>query len=358
MRLEGARRLVGRFPQGLPPDQITAFNLLGLRYAQLRRRARSEADLTRAFLWAGRDFCRRVAGRGLGRADGVYVFNTAGLEILEAARRSGRRGVVEQTIAPLRILTELLQTEQQEHPEWAENLGPDPCREELCRREEDEWRLADTVLCGSPFVRDAIAQCGGPVERCVVVPYGVDHQFRIAPRPDHGGPLRVLTVGGIGLRKGAPYVLAAARALRDRAVFRMVGAIETTERAAKLLSDVLELVGPVPRSAVAQHYAWADVFLLPSLCEGSATVVYEALAASLPVICTANTGSVVRHAIEGMIVPVRDSEAIIEALGRLADSRELLRSMASNAQRRSISFDFACYGRRLTEALSSPAGDA
>src|SRR5207237_9768011 len=35
--------------------------------------------------------------------------------------------------------------------------------------------------------------------------------------------LRVLTVGRVGLRKGSPYVLEAAKALKKEAVFRMVG---------------------------------------------------------------------------------------------------------------------------------------
>src|SRR5262249_26998163 len=157
-----------------------------------------------------------------------------------------------------------------------------------------EWQLADIIVCGSSFVRDGIADCGGPAERCVVVPYGVDHRFRLPPRTDHDAPLRVLVVGAVGLRKGSPYVLAAARALRGRAAFRLVGAIEASPRASVLLSEVVELTGSVPRSAMLQHFAWADVLLLPSVCEGSATAIYEALAASLPVICTANSGSVVR----------------------------------------------------------------
>jgi glycosyltransferase involved in cell wall biosynthesis len=355
--VDSLRRLAGRVPHGVPVDRITAFNLFGVRYARRRRQVRSEADLTGIFLWAGRDFCRRVAERGLGRADAVYVFNTAGLEILDAARLGGKRRVLEQTVAPLRILTHLIEAENRLFPGWATCSSLDPNLGELSRREEEKWRLADLILCGSEFVRDGIARCGGPVERCVVVPYGVDHRFRMDPRRDHGGPLRVLTIGGIGLRKGAPHILAAARALRGRAVFRMVGPIEITREAAATLASEVELVGPVPRSAVAAQYAWADVFLLPSLCEGSATAVYEALAASLPVICTPNTGSVVRHQADGLIVPIRDSEAIVDALERLAGSGELRRTMAINAQHRSRSFDLAAYARRLTDAVGIRAVD-
>src|SRR5207244_3760976 len=137
----------------------------------------------------------------------------------------------------------------------------------------------------------AVAASGGPVERCRVVPYGVDRRFACPNRPSHGGPLRVLTVGSVELRKGHPYVLAAARRLRGRASFRVIGPVHVSAAAQQELADALDLVGPVPHSDLAAHYAWADVFLLPSVCEGSATVTYEALTAGLPVLCTPNTGS-------------------------------------------------------------------
>ena len=64
-------------------------------------------------------------------------------------------------------------------------------------------------------------------------------------------------------------------------------------------------------------YAWANVFVLPSICEGSAMVTYEALSWGLPIITTYNTGSIVRDNIDGFIVPIRDSQAIANKLMHL-----------------------------------------
>jgi glycosyltransferase involved in cell wall biosynthesis len=356
LQSDGVRRIAGRALWDVPSDRITAFNLLGVRYAHRRRRARSRSDFTRAFLWAGRTFCRQVVSSGLGNARGVYVFNTAGLEVLEAARARGCRTVLEQTIAPRRIESALLQSEQECFPNWLEPLSEQEEVTSFCEREEAEWRLADAIVCGSPFVRSGIANCGGPVERCTIVPYGVDGSIRLAPRAGHGGPLRVLVVGAVGLRKGSPYVLAAARALRGQAVFRMVGGMECLPDAVVPLSEVVELVGSVPHPEMERHFAWADVMLLPSLCEGSATSVYEALAASLPVICTENTGSVVRDGVDGFIVPIRDSQAIVDRLLQLSSDPGLRRFMAENAQDRARSFDVAAYGQRLLSVLGRKTG--
>jgi glycosyltransferase involved in cell wall biosynthesis len=145
----------------------------------------------------------------------------------------------------------------------------------------------------------------------------------------------------------------------------MVGPVEALPPAVTKLKEYVQLTEAVPRSDIAGHVAWADVFLLPSLCEVSATVVYEALAASLPVICTENSGSVVRDGIEGRIVPIRDSGAIVEALAGLAPDAEARREMAKRAKERAASFDLAAYHhllaadhRRLIDVLykSRPGG--
>jgi glycosyltransferase involved in cell wall biosynthesis len=353
MQPSSFRRVAGRSPKGVPSERITAFNLLGFRYAHRRRRARSGRDFARAFLWAGRSFCEKIVSRGLGEASGVYVFNTAGLEVMEAARATTRKTVMEQTIAPLRFENDLLQAERERFPSWQKPIETNADFESLCRREESEWRVADTIVCGSAFVRDGIAAYGGPRERCVVVPYGVDQRFKLPPRGTHAGPLRVLTVGAVGLRKGIPHLMAAARKLRNQATFRVVGGFECDPRAAGLSEGNVELIGSVPHSAMLDQFAWADIFLLPSLCEGSATAIYEALSASLPVVCTPNCGSVVRNGIDGIVIPIRNNEAIAEAVLSLASDSALRRQMAENASRRAIAFDFDSYGRSLLAALET-----
>jgi glycosyltransferase involved in cell wall biosynthesis len=85
--------------------------------------------------------------------------------------------------------------------------------------------------------------------------------------------------------------------------------------------------------------------------EGSATVTYEALAAGLPVICTPNTGSVVRNGVDGFVVPIRDPDAIVDAIEMLSENRSLLETMSSRAKERSGSFDLASYRNRLLTVL-------
>jgi glycosyltransferase involved in cell wall biosynthesis len=224
---------------------------------------------------------------------------------------------------------------------------------DFIQREEAEWEEANLIVCGSDFVRDGIARSGGPVERCVVVPYGVDASFQVPQRAEHRGPLRVLTIGTIGLRKGSPYVLAAARALKGCAEFRMVGPIAIREEALLKLREAVHVPGPVPRSEILQHYHWADIFLLPSICEGSATVAYEALSCGLPVVTTPNTGTLVQDGLDGRVVPADDLPALVQAIADFAEDRDYLGRAAQRARGRGAEFGLDAYAKRLLNVFST-----
>lgn len=348
-----ARRLAGRVPHGIPRERIAAFSGMGLGSVLQRMRAASPGEETAAMLALSRRFSRRVVASGFGEAEGFYGIASECLEQVEAAAARGLWTAVEQIIAPRAIVDGLVAAEAERFPEWREGPVADPHAAAFAEREAAEWAAADRVVCPSEFVRRTLALAGGPVAKCVVVPYGVGRRF-FAPRRTRGaGPLHILTVGAVGLRKGSPYVLEAARRLRGAAEFRMVGPLPAADAPRRLLADALDLRGQVPRSEIGTHFAWADVFLLPSVCEGSATVIYEALAAGLPVVTTPNAGSVVGHGTEGFVLPVGDTDAIVAAILALDRDRERLSAMSAAARRLAARHDLDHYGRRLLAALDA-----
>lgn len=349
------KRLVGRHAPDLPARRVTAFIGLGLAYKARLLCAGSDAERDATHLWMGQQFGAKVVRQGFGSASGVYAYNTAALEVLTEARRQGLQAVLEQTIAPRKVEDEILAEERKAFPTWTtDTAGFSSSSPAVIARERAEWAAAHIIMCGSEFVRDGIAACGGPAERCIVVPYGVGAEFSMPVRSRHEGPLRVLVAGRVGLRKGSAQVAAAAKRLGARVCVRMVGPLDIPSAVVARLTEVATMTGPVPRADMLRHLAWADVFLLPSLCEGSATAVYEALTASLPVVCTANTGSVVRDGIDGIIVPPRDVDAIVVALDFLARQHDRREEMAANAACRAREYTFANYGRRLLTALLAP----
>lgn len=341
-----------RSVSGIPSSKIIDFPLMGLGYIIRRNSTRCYAERYSAYSWAGRKICELAVKRGLGNADSVYTYNTAALEILEHAKARNLFTVLEQIAPPHQIETDLVGEEESKFGDWVGStcLRGDPG---LSRREKAEWDKADMIICGSEFVREGIRFCGGPSERCVVIPYGSDSHGPGARGAPRSGPLRILTVGTVCLRKGAPHILAAASALRGKAEFRMVGPIGVSPYALHWLKSSVDVKGPVAYRSLGEHYRWADVFLLPSISEGSAVAIYEALAHGLPVITTPNSGSVVRDCLDGFIVPIRDPKAIIDKIRYLAARRGLLEKMSKNAFNSSAGYTMAEYKKRLIAAVSN-----
>lgn len=349
----GVRRLFARDVLGVPASKIECFPSFAVKRITRRESHGSPGELYQAYLSANREFCRLVAGRGLGKADTVYVFNGAGLEILEMARREGLRTIIEQTDAPVPLEEELLGVERERWPEWESGGAPKSAWQPMAERERAEWDLADLVLCGSEYVREGVRQSDKIPGAIEVVPYGFREAVgEFSPeRKRHDGPLRVLFVGTICLRKGIPYLLAAAKQLQGIAKIRAVGPIRVSDEIRSHLARYIELIGGVPRSDMGQEYANADVLVLPSISEGSANVCYEALAARLPVVTTPNAGSVVRDGVEGFIIPIRSADAIVEKLELLAADQPLCDALSQAARRRAMEYTWDRYQDRLVTTI-------
>ena len=347
-------RLLGRQSPGLPSSRILSFPFFGLRRTVRSHMAKSPSARLHSYLDWNRRFCRRVTKHWPASANGFYVFNSAGLEILDQAKRVGAKGFLDQTAAPWIVEEGLLAEERNRWPGWEfEGAGPADW-EPLAERERDEWALADTIVCGSDYVKESIRSIGGPVEKCRVVPYGIDTKvFAPRVRDRRNGPLNVLFVGTIQLRKGIQHLMEAARLLKGENVnIRAIGSIRVSADAAEKIGAEIELAGAVPRSGLTFQYDWADVLVAPSISEGSANVCYEALASGLPVIATPNTGSVVRDGIDGFIVPIRSPGDIAARLRTMASDRSLVSRLSQSAMENAANFTWQKYGERLVAAIT------
>ena len=138
------RRALSRVAAGIPVDRVTAFNAFGLRYARAVARARTQEERLSVFLRAGGRFCERVLRRGLGEARGLFVYNSAGLELLEAARQRGIATFLEQTIAPMAYATPLLAEEHERFPNWedAPSVGDPSVRTPIAKLPSGSWPTA------------------------------------------------------------------------------------------------------------------------------------------------------------------------------------------------------------------------
>ncbi|WP_337288313.1 glycosyltransferase [Candidatus Methylomirabilis sp.] len=104
----------------------------------------------------------------------------------------------------------------------------------------------------------------------------------------------------------------------------IIGRDDNPEYAAGLRATVRQLgldgrvhfLGGVPQGELARWMGRAQVFVLPSYSEGLPRVVFEAMAAGMPVIATRVSGipDIVQQDMTGFLVPCGDEAALIERL--------------------------------------------
>lgn len=355
------RELRRRHHPGVATGKVFLNPLPELIHVGLNRLGVRGERLARLVGWRNDVIDARVASRVRRERPRVVIGHDGSALLTErAARQVGACAVLNQVVAHVDAALELFAEEAALSPEFAETIfGLPPS---IVARHRHELAEADRILVPSEYVRDSLAVRGTPIERIAVLPYGVDiGRFRPPAQlaRDTARPLRILFVGTLSQRKGVKYLLEAARRLGPEAVeLVLVGRMIGAQSAFTPYRDAFRHVSHVPYHEVHALYRDADVFVYPSLHEGSAFVTYEALASGLPVITTRNAGAVVRDGEEGFVVPIRDVEALVERIDRLRRDEDLRRAMGAKARARAEQFTWAHYRARLCALIDSwaPSG--
>jgi glycosyltransferase involved in cell wall biosynthesis len=174
---------------------------------------------------------------------------------------------------------------------------------------------------------------------------GVDIDV-FAPGPVPDGPVRVILIARMIREKGVADFVAAARRLRGRATFVLVGAPDpgnpntVTEAELRGWRDEGIVTWLGPRRDVAALLRGAHIFSLPSTYrEGLPKAALEAAASGLPMVLTDIPGcrEAVVDGVTGLLVPPRDPPALAKALARLIDDPVLRASMGAAARELAVS---------------------
>jgi colanic acid/amylovoran biosynthesis glycosyltransferase len=165
-------------------------------------------------------------------------------------------------------------------------------------------------------------------------PIGVDtRQIEFRTREPRGTHLGILTVARLHTEKGIEHGLRAvadliARRPRVQVCYRIVGDGEEHERLVATaealgLGRAVTFLGALPTPDVIAWMHASQIFMLPSLAEGTPTVLLEAQATGLPVLATDVGG--VRDIVPsgaGFVVPAADPAALADKLALLVDHPE------------------------------------
>lgn len=204
----------------------------------------------------------------------------------------------------------------------------------------DDLRLADYIIVNSDFVKETFTSQGWPADNIYVLYNGMDEPFmRNLPNPksikEVNKTLKLMFAGTLEKRKGIDILFQALQRIDDIDwELNLIGSGLTQdmkENYSDLLKDNRVKVQPfMPREQLGYEMTEADVFVFPSLAEGSARTVFMALASGCYVITTPNTGSIVEDGIHGSLISPGDIGSLEESLRYVSENRELVNETGCN----------------------------
>jgi len=287
-----------------------------------------------AYLWPGASLAlhRRIKARG-------QVIVTERINTL----RSNSKTILDREYAELGIPADHGITDNSAHIELA------------C------MQSTDYIFSPSPAVAASLTRAGIPPERIINTSYGLRSSEilqRTAEAPPER-PMTVLFVGRICVRKGIHLLLKAWERAAIDGKLRIVGDVapEIADLFSKYLRthDSVEHFGYV--ADLRPCFEEADVFILPSLEEGSPLVTYLALGASLPLIVSPmGAGGVVTDLEQGFVVDPKDEERLAAAIQRLAGDAALRNAMGRAAGRTAREYTWDKVGARRRRQLLEKLG--
>jgi glycosyltransferase involved in cell wall biosynthesis len=218
------------------------------------------------------------------------------------------------------------------------------------------FTLANTVVCPSEWVASGVREMFPEhTHKIRIVPYGssVVREDKINTQSEPG---RILFAGRDALRKGLHYLADAARQIRQRghAIDVRVAGIDTEQLSWMPHADELNCLGTLPMDSMKEEFNQADLCVLPSLSEGQAGVLLEAMACGCPVIATRESGVDFADGC-GITVPTRDSNALADEIYGVIADRGKRNALAEGALRQSGEYTMDAWKQRLVETMKEVA---
>jgi len=314
-------------------------------------RLRLPTPISEELAYLSKIWIDRLSERPARASDLFLFYSGAGLHTATRLQSTGVVRVVEAVNTHVLVQERLM---REEHRRLGLPFQPFHPRE-VARRTE-EYARADAILCPSHFVKKSFVAEGFPGDRVFVVPYGLSLQDT-SPQPSRQeDAFRVLYVGQIAVRKGLRYLFDAFNRLHHPNKELLIVGPQTKQTGIEGIRPPkgTRFLGELKADKLARAYLDSSVFVLPTVEEGLALVIGEALSFGLPVITTANSGGadLFKDGQEGFLVPIRSSEAIADKLQELADNPGLREKMSDAARVRSRELrGWESTGERLIEAL-------
>jgi len=291
----------------------------------------------------------------------VYAYEDGALETFKAAKRLGITCVYDLPIAYWETGRRLMKEEADRLPKWAATLGGGIKDSDLkLLRKEKELELADVVVGPGSFVMDSLPDWSKKKKK-IISPFGspnsssidTNSENRIKSNAD-SKKLRVLFVGSMGQRKGLGDLFQAMHLLNNPNIELVVlGSLLAPMEFYKNAFPNFTYEPVRSHPEILKLMRTCDVLCLPSIVEGRALVMQEAMSQGLPIIITPNTGGadLIIEGETGFLIPIRNASMIAEKINWFLENRNQLEHMGENAKKHTSNYTWENYAKTIVDEL-------
>ncbi|EMR14354.1 glycosyl transferase group 1 [Methylophaga lonarensis MPL] len=222
--------------------------------------------------------------------------------------------------------------------------------------ENELLEAADFVFGTSPEVINSLLSQGVKTNKIINTSYGLSDEDIHPPsmkKPKAADDLVAIFVGSVIARKGIHLLLDYWLSANVPGKLKVIGRIAASDRplvSAYFDKPSIEFIEFT--NELHSHYANADVFLLPSLEEGSPLVTYLALGASLPcIVSSMGAGGVIEDDVEGFVINPHHKEQWISAIRQLFTDSSLREKFSRNTGDKAEYYRWQLVASRRADAL-------
>ena len=284
------------------------------------------------------------------KPDIILGYETSSLRSFRKAKENGKISILDLVSAPYwfqRKIWSICKFDPYDESNWLSD--------QIGRVKQEEIDTADYIFIPSEYVKSILLKADIPERKILKIPFGASSVF-FKPKADYrkNSTFRILYVGSMTKGKGINYMLQALKELAlDNVELILIGPMADGKAVLKQYQGSYKYIPFLHHEDLSKHYQEADIFVFPSLLEGFAQVVIEAMACGTPVIVTQNSGSsdAVRDGTDGFIVPIMDVESLKGKILYFYENREKIKEMGKNAASAAQDYTWESYRKRVREII-------
>jgi glycosyltransferase involved in cell wall biosynthesis len=203
------------------------------------------------------------------------------------------------------------------------------------------FAAADKILCYTETEKKELVDLGIKSEKIDVIHNGIDADRFVPAKESCFDKKKLLWVGRYAKGKGLDYLIEAFGILKKRhttATLTMVGKGPDKDHIVQKIRDMnleksIIMKDFVPNSEIVDMYQNSSVFVLPSLKEGVPRTILEAMSCGIPVVCSRLPQLVDIVDGSGLLVPVKDSKALEDAVSKVLSDSSLAEKLRKSGRK-------------------------